>query len=88
MVWSHYIKDPKIQTLNKNDDDDIISKLNLNNLKAKTLVLIANTSKKVTLNIIISNSFPTWNRRIIVQIRPRVRCWVPSTMSWAPMFSR
>jgi len=30
----------------------------------------------------------TWNLRMMVQMRPRVRRWFPSTMSWEPMFSR
>lgn len=30
----------------------------------------------------------TWKRRMMVQMRPRVRRWFPSTMSWEPMFSR
>lgn len=35
-----------------------------------------------------SPSYVTWKRRMIVQIRPRVRRWFPSTMSCEPMFSR
>lgn len=30
----------------------------------------------------------TWNLRIMVQIRPRVSLWFPSTISWDPIFSR
>lgn len=30
----------------------------------------------------------TWKRRMMVQMRPRMRRWLPSTMSWEPMFSR
>lgn len=30
----------------------------------------------------------TWKRRMMVQMRPRVRRWFPSTMSCEPMFSR
>ena len=31
---------------------------------------------------------PTWKRRMMVQMRPRTRRWLPSTISWEPMFSR
>jgi len=34
------------------------------------------------------NTAGTWNRRMIVQMRPSVSRGLPSTMSWAPMFSR
>lgn len=30
----------------------------------------------------------TWKRRMMVHMRPRVRRWFPSTMSWEPTFSR
>lgn len=30
----------------------------------------------------------TWKRKMMVQMSPRMRRWLPSTMSWEPMFSR
>lgn len=33
-------------------------------------------------------AYITWKRRMMVQMRPRVRRWFPSTMSCEPMFSR
>lgn len=52
-------------------------------LKVPACQAVENSTENDTCMVVF-----TWKRRMMVQIRPRVRRWFPSTMSWEPTFSR